>query len=180
MYSGPPAWKQLISPTLAAHERIPLIMTIFSDCDEVDIVGHLCGEDFQTFVDVIDEASLQILPPRKNGSACTLPKLLYSVDQTLDDLPPWIRRRCLRTLYRICSHTALLPRSLAIPLCYNPMENPLCRGGFADVWKGKYRGQDIAAKALRVYSKGNFEKIRRVGRRCSRLVAHIKELTCHL
>ena len=69
MYSGPPAWKQLISPTLAAHERIPLIMAIFSDCDEVDIVSHLCGEDVQTFVDVIDEVSLQILPPRKNGSA---------------------------------------------------------------------------------------------------------------
>jgi hypothetical protein len=62
----------------------------------------------------------------------------------------------------------MLPKSLAIPLCYDPMVNPLFSGGFADVWKGRYHGREIAAKVLRVYLKNDLERIRRVGcLRCS-------------
>ena len=57
----------------------------------------------------------------------------------------------------------LLPRSLAIPLCYDPTGDPLCHGGFADVWKGRHQGRDVAAKVLRVYSKDGFGKAKRVG-----------------
>ena len=63
MYRSPPAWKQLISPTLAIHKRIPLIESIFSDHDEVEVVGHLRGDDAQAFVDVIDEVSFHTLSP---------------------------------------------------------------------------------------------------------------------
>jgi len=59
-----PAWKQLTSSTLETHKRIPLVRTVFSDSEEVEIVGHLCGDDAQTFVDVIDEVSLTLPPPR--------------------------------------------------------------------------------------------------------------------
>jgi len=52
---------------------------------------------------------------------------------------------------------------MAIPLCYDPMTTPRGHGGFADVWKGEYHGQDIAAKALRVYETSDFERIRKVG-----------------
>lgn len=55
-YEAPvPAWKHLISCPLPVDERISLIMAIFSDRSEVGQVNHLCGEDAQTFVDVIDE-----------------------------------------------------------------------------------------------------------------------------
>ena len=80
----------------------------------------------------------------------------------------------MRSLYRICGNQALLPSSLTIPLCFNPMGSPLCHGGFADVWKGQHHGRDVAAKALKVYLKDDFEEIRRVGRRPrSRLVTSI-------
>jgi len=39
----------------------------------------------------------------------------------------------------------------------------MCHGGFADVWKGKYRGREVAAKVLRIYSKNDPERIRKVG-----------------
>jgi len=74
----------------------------------------------------------------------------------------------VRSLYRICGHQAILPRPLAIPLCYNPAEPALCRGGFADVWKGQYDGQEVSAKVLRVYLTSDLEKIRKVG--CPHLV----------
>ena len=78
MYRSPPAWKQLISPTLATHKRIPLIESIFSDLDEVEVVGHLRGDDAQAFVDVIDEASFHTLSP-PIGSVRPLLKLLRPV-----------------------------------------------------------------------------------------------------
>jgi len=47
-------------------------------------------------------------------------------------------------------------------------------GGFADVWKGHYRGREVAAKALKVYFKTDLGKVRRVG--CPRPVVRINEL----
>ena len=48
-------WKRLINRPLSADERISLITTIFSDRNETEAVSHLCGDDAQSFVDVIDE-----------------------------------------------------------------------------------------------------------------------------
>ena len=42
------------------------------------------------------------------------------------------------------------------------------RGGFADVWKGEHRGQDVAVKVLRTYLNSDLQKITGVGYRlCS-------------
>jgi hypothetical protein len=65
--SDPPAWERLISHTLSTHERISLIVSIFSDRNEIEMVGHLSGDDAQAFIDVIDEVSNAPSPP-KNGS----------------------------------------------------------------------------------------------------------------
>ena len=53
--------------------------------------------------------------------------------------------------------------SLQIPLCYDRLDTPLYRGGFADVWKGKYKGHHVAVKVLRVYRTSNFVKIASIG-----------------
>ena len=68
MRSGLPAWKRLISYPLSKHERISLIISIFSDHNGVEVVGHLSGDDAQDFVDAIDEASIQVLSPLVGGS----------------------------------------------------------------------------------------------------------------
>ena len=57
----------------------------------------------------------------------------------------------------------MIPRSLVIPLCYNPMDNPLCHGEFGDMWKGNHRGREVAAKVLRVYQTSDFKKVAKVG-----------------
>ena len=83
--------------------------------------------------------------------------------EKLDSLPPETRRECLRSSYRICGCESLLPKSLLIPLCYNPVDTPQTYGGLADVWKGEYEGREVAAKALRVYRTSDLERIRKVG-----------------
>ena len=51
----PPGWKKLIGGPLTTHERATLIVTIFSNRDEIEVIKQLCGDEAQTFVDVIYE-----------------------------------------------------------------------------------------------------------------------------
>jgi len=53
--SGIPAWKRLINRPLTKDQRISLITYLFSDHDETEAVKQLCGDDAQSFVDMIDE-----------------------------------------------------------------------------------------------------------------------------
>ena len=84
----------------------------------------------------------------------------------------------MHSLHVICGRQAPLPRSFGIPVCYDLAGDPLCHGGFADVWKGQHQGRDVAAKVLRVYSKDGSEMVRRVGCQwCSQLVMWTNDLT---
>ena len=47
----------MISHPLDVNERIPLITTIFSDSNQVEMVEHLSGDDAQNFINIIDEVS---------------------------------------------------------------------------------------------------------------------------
>ncbi|KAF9789353.1 kinase-like domain-containing protein [Thelephora terrestris] len=105
-----PAWKQLITHTLAADRRVSLVTAIFSDHDQVKM----------------------------------------------------IHGKCLRYLHRICGRHALLPRSLEIPLCYDPTKDPVSHGGLADVWKGQYQGECVAAQVFRLWPGDDTEKIKRL------------------
>ena len=79
-------------------------------------------------------------------------------------MPPWLRGKFLATLCTICCHHVLIPRSIQIPLCYNRMEAPQDEGGFAQVWKGKHEGMEVAAKVLRVTTMASdLTKIKKVG-----------------
>ena len=42
-------------------------MAIFSDRDQTEIAGHLCGDDAQAFVDIIDEVSRTLFYPGRSG-----------------------------------------------------------------------------------------------------------------
>ena len=77
----------------------------------------------------------------------------------MPELSPETRKKCLKLLYRICGRHALLPKALKIPSCYNQSSAALYRGGFADVWKGEHRGQDVAVKVIRTYSNSDLQKI---------------------
>jgi len=84
-----------------------------------------------------------------------------SIAQALDrtDLPLRARKDCLRSMYRTCGRHGLLPTTLKILISYDQTSDPLYRGGFADVWKGEYRGRDVAVKILRTHSNADLQKI---------------------
>ena len=49
------AWKRSIDQPIAVDNRISLIMAIFSNRNVAEAVKHLCRDDAQAFVDVVDE-----------------------------------------------------------------------------------------------------------------------------
>ena len=159
-----PGWKRLTRGPLATHERISLITTIFSNRDEIEMIKRLCGEDAQIFIDTIYEVYPYVLV-RGTGPLTPTQTSMSSTDQTLDDLDHALRMRCLRFLCKICGRHALLPKSLDIPVSFDRMKVPLYRGGFADVWKGTSRDQEVAAKVTGIYQCSDQQKIRRVGGR---------------
>ncbi|KAF9791125.1 kinase-like domain-containing protein [Thelephora terrestris] len=101
-------------------------------------------EDAQTFIDVVDEAL------------------------DMPDLSPWAQNQCLRPLYRTCGTHALLPKAMKIPICYDRTSDVLYSGGYADVWKGKHCGQDVAVKVIRTFSNSDFGKV--IGRFCKEAI----------
>jgi len=70
-----------------------------------------------------------------------------------------LRRKCLDFLRKICGRRCLLPKSVQIHVDYNRVNLPLYQGGFADIWRCKYKGYDVAAEVLRVSQKDKFEKL---------------------
>ena len=99
----------------------------------------------------------------------------------LDSLAPQICTSCLDYLYHICDHQALLPRSLEIPLHYDPTKYPLCSGVSADVWKGQCNGREVAAKVLRLYPNFDLGLVKRVGPRwCSQPYMSINSQLRHV
>jgi len=70
-----PAWKQLITHTLTTDGRISLITEVFSDTNQVGVVGRLVGDDAQAFVDIVDKVRLPVLPLPKNGWVYSCPNL---------------------------------------------------------------------------------------------------------
>ena len=44
-----------------------MLISIFNDRNEAEAVGHLFGDDAQTFVNVIDEVRIHALLPRRTG-----------------------------------------------------------------------------------------------------------------
>jgi hypothetical protein len=77
----------------------------------------------------------------------------------MPELPPWIRQKCLESLYRTCGHHALLPRTLKIVVRYDRTGTALYRGGFADVWKGQHCDRDVAVKVIRTYSDDDLQRV---------------------
>ena len=77
----------------------------------------------------------------------------------MPELSPRTRKKCLKTLYRMCGRHKLLPKGLVISVCYGRTGVAPYRGGFADVWKGRYHGRDVAVKVVRIYSNVVLQKI---------------------
>ena len=70
---------------------------------------------------------------------------------------------------------------------YDRTDDALYRGGYADVWKGEYRGREVAVKVIRLYSRDVLKNVINVCHWCyvvaprpmlTRLCAEILQGSC--
>jgi hypothetical protein len=76
-------------------------------------------------------------------------------------MDPEHKRRHVKALIRLSGATGLYPECLVL----NGVEilgDAVGGGGFADVFKGRFRDQEIAVKRLRVYQKSDIETLLKV------------------
>lgn len=73
------------------------------------------------------------------------------------------QRRLSMVLKKMCHEHKLLPSSCTITdeLEWSG-EYPVYRGGYADVWRGAYRGSGVAIKVLRVNARMDLVNLERV------------------
>ena len=74
---------------------------------------------------------------------------------------PALKRRYVKALIRLSRATGLYPECLVL----NGIEiigDAVGGGGFADIFKGRLRDQEIAVKMLKVYQKSDIEKLLKV------------------
>ena len=92
--------------------------------------------------------------------------LLIYVDQALDgfEFAPKIRKKCVKSLYKMCAGRTLLPKSLHFEIPEDSAGVVVYRGGFADVLRREHRGQEVAVKALRVYGDNRLQETTNVSR----------------
>ncbi|KAF9643933.1 kinase-like protein [Thelephora ganbajun] len=125
------ALQRLVSRTVSQDELPSLIEMVVSNVKTADIVQCLRGSDAQVFIDVLDEALGNL------------------------DFAPRTRRECVKPLYKICAGHTMLPTSLRFELPEYNIDDIRYHGGFSDVVRCEYRGQEVAVKALRVHSNGS-------------------------
>jgi hypothetical protein len=82
----------------------------------------------------------------------------------LDDLPTPddYRRPLLYLLLKLCSETNYLPTILFIRgVDLGSVRDPCARGGFADIYRGQYEGEEVAVKKL-IFAERDREKVNQV------------------
>jgi hypothetical protein len=74
---------------------------------------------------------------------------------------PALKRRHLKALIRLSGATGLYPECLVLK-GIEIIGDAVGGGGFADIFKGRLRGEEIAVKMLKVYQKSDIEKLLKV------------------
>ena len=75
------------------------------------------------------------------------------------------RRKIIYLLSRLAAASSELPPSLfVVGVELGPSRDPVAHGGFADIFRGRYKGQWVAVKRARVSKseKAKYHRVRRV------------------
>lgn len=153
-------WQEFISLEVTSISLVPTLKALLKSQEDLKAMHKLTGLEAQRAVDLLNQA--------RNCTAATSFRRLTDVRDTITQavdspqLTEPLRKKALQVLCKLCGFSQLLPTECM--LGYELVETgiQIGRGGFADVWKGTYRGTQVAIKQLHVHEKDNFTKIYRV------------------
>lgn len=114
------------------------------------------------FVNALDKArfsSSPVLNPRTHTRPHPLIQALG-----YDDGVPETKSKLHRVLRKTCAEVGILPSSYYLDSGQMSKVNdvPFASGGYSDVWRGSYKGEDVSIKAFRVYTTDNIKLLTKV------------------
>ncbi|KAK1233897.1 hypothetical protein PQX77_002920 [Marasmius sp. AFHP31] len=112
-----------------------LVQAVIDDREKYKRVLESRGEEAQRFLD-----ALQVLA----DSPTTQPKLRSSI---------------VRMMLHLSKHSGLCPSCLNLENVERVGNRPVGGGGFADVWKGKIKGQLVCLKVVKVYLTSDLQQL---------------------
>ena len=84
-------------------------------------------------------------------------------------IDPKHKPRHVKALIRLSKASGLVPECLLLK-GIEVDGGPVAAGGYGDVYKGKFQGQAIGLKVLKVYQKSDMEKLLKV------IISHLRQL----
>ncbi|KAJ3562444.1 hypothetical protein NP233_g9567 [Leucocoprinus birnbaumii] len=72
---------------------------------------------------------------------------------------PWLRKYCRVQLYKLCKATVLYPRCYTLKKSILVSGEQVAAGGFSDIYKGFFGGKELSVKAIRIYERGDTDKL---------------------
>jgi hypothetical protein len=126
-------------------ELVQDLKVLWPDQASREALCSLCGEQAQRMVDVLQRVRFQY-----PSSSLALNLRLQLLDRA--DSDDQTRRCMIYLLLRLCQQNTTFPSSLTIhDVDIGNVLDPIDGGGFADIFKGRYDGVDVAIKRLRVF-----------------------------
>lgn len=145
---------QTISSILKAPDYHQLFSTFRGDD------GQPPSEKAVKFVNALDKACA-LSPPCLVFHA---ELIIYLQALGYGDGVPEAKGRLRRALRKTCAEIGILPESYYLDANQIKKFNevPFAAGGYSDVWRGSYKGENVAIKALRVYMTHNIKALTKV------------------
>ena len=152
-----------------ARDDPKIVQTIFSMFETPDypqLLSRIYDDDSQPppeqavkFVNALDKACA-LSPPCLVFHAQLI---VYLQALGYDNGVPETKGRLRRALRKTCAEVGILPESYfldANQIKFN--EVPFASGEYSDVWRGSYKGENVAIKAIRVYPTDNIKVLTKV------------------
>ena len=168
------AYERLVRNAFSPSELPALIDAILLNKEEGQRIRLLSVDDAQVFIDAVDKVHFTFA--RHNYFRIEIHIDVFCEQMLrLPDLSFQTQKQCLKLMYRMCGHYALLPTALEVSAKYNQNGIAPFRGGYGDVWKGECCGRNVAVKVIRTYSNRELQKVVNVS---SRFYCFVLYTTC--
>ena len=151
-----------------ARDDPKIVQTIFSMFETPDypqLLSRIYDDDSQPppeqavkFVNALDKACA-LSPPCLVFHAQLI---VYPQALGYDNGVPEAKGRLRRALRKTCAEIGILPESYFLDANQIKFNGLPLTGGYSDIWRGFYKGEDVAIKAFRVYSTDNIKTLTKV------------------
>ena len=141
-----------------SKEFLDLFRSLLLLKDERTTILALSEEDAKVFIEIID----RVCYSRMFSGAWAIVLSPTTKALRAAKLESGLKVVALNVLRKLCGRIGHLPNSYLLSHKFDTSGIPHASGGFSDVWKGSFKGKNVAVKSLRITESDDKNRIRKV------------------